>query len=484
MHKTPNKLGEFRLIFLAILGVLFLYFSLMQDPTKAPLVVLTGVASVVLLPYFIQNISFALQLIIFLVPLSIDVALVGETKVSLPSELLLILLSITILVKWLGGMKIDFSLLKHPLTHLLLLDLGWTICTSIFSEIPAVSFKRTLIKILFIAVFYGGILLFFKNQKTFQRLYYVYGIGLIIPILYTTYRHASLGLKQKNSILISHPFFAEHTIYAAVVAFVLPFFIFKLFQSKKSFPFVFGVFSLLVVAVTLSYSRAAWISLVVALLFYILTLFKIKFYPLLTGIGIVLLIGVFNFNSVYDEMKRTNAKYGDEISQHLTSVTNLQNDASNLERINRWVSAVEMFKAKPLTGFGPGTYQFVYDRFQETRNMTRISTHFGDKGNAHSEYLMYLAEMGIIGFLLFISTLFYSLFLALKLLQKPLNSESRQLVFAAILGLITFYIHGLFNSFIDSEKIAVLYFGSLAILVWVDKKGSLNRYENEMDSDT
>ena len=61
-------------------------------------------------------------------------------------------------------------------------------------------------------------------------------------------------------------------------------------------------------------------------------------------------------------------------------------------------------------GFGPGTYAFEYARFQKPENITIISTNFGDGGNAHSEYLGPLSEMGVLGLLttlLLIGTIFY-----------------------------------------------------------------------------
>ena len=89
--------------------------------------------------------------------------------------------------------------------------------------------------------------------------------------------------------------------------------------------------------------------------------------------------------------------------EKIQSAANVTTDASNLERINRWDCAYQMFKKKPVLGFGPGTYAFEYAPFQDPENLTIISTNFGDMGNAHSEYLSALSESGIIGLLLFIS---------------------------------------------------------------------------------
>ena len=74
-----------------------------------------------------------------------------------------------------------------------------------------------------------------------------------------------------------------------------------------------------------------------------------------------------------------------------------------LERINRWECAIEMFKEKPMFGWGPGTYMFQYAPFQRSSSLTIISTNNADNGNAHSEYIGPLAEAGVLGSLTFIA---------------------------------------------------------------------------------
>ena len=85
----------------------------------------------------------------------------------------------------------------------------------------------------------------------------------------------------------------------------------------------------------------------------------------------------------------------DNIEEHFRSVMNIQTDASNLERINRWQSALRMFKDRPFTGFGPGTNMFVYGQLPGNfRNDTDKHQSWRKRKCAHSEYLMYLSESG------------------------------------------------------------------------------------------
>ena len=74
----------------------------------------------------------------------------------------------------------------------------------------------------------------------------------------------------------------------------------------------------------------------------------------------------------------------EKFSERIESMSNISSDASNLERLNRWNCALELFYKRPFFGWGPGTYSFVYAPFQSSKNLTIISTNFGDGGNAHN----------------------------------------------------------------------------------------------------
>ena len=106
-------------------------------------------------------------------------------------------------------------------------------------------------------------------------------------------------------------------------------------------------------------------------------------------------------------MNKNDAEHTTEnFSERLESMSNVSTDASNLERLNRWNSAIQLFKERPILGWGPGTYAFVYAPFQDASDLTIISTNFGDGGNAHSEYLGPLSEQGILGLIFIIGIVF------------------------------------------------------------------------------
>src|SRR5690554_1814044 len=133
--------------------------------------------------------------------------------------------------------------------------------------------------------------------------------------------------------------------------------------------------------------------------------------------------------------------------QRLQSAANISSDASNLERLNRWGAAWNMFKERPVFGFGPATYAFEYAPYQDPEKLTIISTNFGNQGNAHSEYLGALAEMGLIGILsvlVFVTALFYygiTLFIHYNR-YTPEDSEMYILILCLVLAMSTYFFHG------------------------------------------
>ena len=153
---------------------------------------------------------------------------------------------------------------------------------------------------------------------------------------------------------------------------------------------------------------------------------------------------------------------------HIKSSANVSTDASNLERINRWHSAWRMFEARPVFGFGPGTYKFKYAPFQLFSEKTRISTDFGEVGGAHSEYLGPLAEEGLIGFLLMVVLVSTIMYTGIKLYTALTQQSLKRLVLGLLLGLVTYFVHGVLNNFLDTDKAAVPVWGFAAALVAID----------------
>jgi O-antigen ligase len=461
-------------LFLVITG--FAFFTNSSDVFSF-LVFITLLPAIVY--FLIFNKSFFISFVIFLVPLSVSFETGGGTVADFPAEPLLGVMVLVLSVCWILKSSLDKSVLLNHLTILILAGLLWMIICSMNGEFPGVSLKRCIVRASYIFIFYFLFSQWFSDSDFTQKkllngikLFLVYAIGCIIPVLHGIYFHAKLHFATVSAYLMPRPFFSEHTIYGACLAFVLPMLFIVLFHAKEfslknwKFAGLLLLIALIGVGEFLSFSRAAWISIGVAVLFRIFIFFRIRFWMILVLLVSGGIIAYQNYDSIINAIKRNESlsNKGD-ISEHLMSVTNLQTDASNLERINRWKCALRMAQLRPVTGFGPGSYQFIYGQYQVPTDMTRISTYHGTNGHAHSEIFNSLSEEGIPGMLIYLFTLFAVIAYGLKIIYRSVEKREKLIAMGALLGLITFYVHGFFNAFLDTDKMAVLVFGSIALLV-------------------
>jgi O-antigen ligase len=127
-----------------------------------------------------------------------------------------------------------------------------------------------------------------------------------------------------------------------------------------------------------------------------------------------------------------------------------------------------MWKERPIFGFGPGTYQFEYGRFQRSYEKTEISTNLGSRGTAHSEYLGPLSESGILGMLSVLMIIITTIYTGIRVHLSAKSRSIRILSLGILIGLVTYYIHGVLNNFLDTDKASALFWGFTAMLVAMD----------------
>jgi oligosaccharide repeat unit polymerase len=295
-------------------------------------------------------------------------------------------------------------------------------------------------------------------------------LALVIVIFYTVVQHSKYGFEEEAGHWIMSPFYNDHTAYGAALAMFFPVvvgFIFYPGMHTRLKIFSFILMLIITVGLILSYGRAAWISVVVSIAVFLAVILKIRFYWI--ALTVTVLIGAFFIfqQQIIDRLEKNKQDSSANFVEHIQSIYNITSDASNLERINRWQAALRLYEDRPFLGWGPGTYQFVYAPFQRSKEKTIISTNLGDKGNAHSEFLGPLSEMGMPGMLIFLLLMVIVIYTGLKVYKKG-NLEVKFLSLMATLGLITYFTHGILNNFLDTDKLSVPFWGFIAVIVALD----------------
>lgn len=414
--------------------------------------------------------------IVLFTPISINIEefVSADLGLFLPTEPLLFGMLLLIIFNQLKKNQFDRELLMHPITLIFIAQLCWILLTSITSSHPLVSFKFLLTKLWFIIPIYFYGYYFFKEEKNILRFLWLYIATLAIVVIYTITNHAINGFDEASGHWVMFPFFKDHTSYGAILALMYPV-LFGLLFSKKRGPLVrltlIFLILLLGVGIFLSYTRAAWLSLVGALVVYLLIRFKVRF-KYLAVIGLVGVIYIaMSWTQIMHNLERNRSEHATEnIDERIESIANISTDASNLERLNRWGSAIRMWQERPVLGWGPGTYAMNYAPFQLSSGKTIISTNSGNMGNAHSEYLGPLSEQGLIGMLLMILLVGYILYTGITLYIRMPHGEIRIILITLVLGLITYFTHGILNNYLDTDKATIPVWGMTAIIVMLDLK--------------
>ncbi|MCW3078111.1 MAG: hypothetical protein JWO32_2720 [Bacteroidetes bacterium] len=410
----------------------------------------------------------------FATPLAISLKELGFAEsmdLSLPTEPIMAGIMLLYILNELHKSMTDKKFVWHTISVIIIIQLAWMFITSLTSTEIGISLKYFVARLWFIFSCYVIMPHLFRERKNLINFVLFYGTGLLIVVIYTTVKHAAFNFNDKAADWVVSPFYNDHTAYGAALAMFIPVCFSFIFVKTISFPVKVYSFCLFVVfmgAIILSFARAGWLSLVVALGMYITLVLKIKFRTLLITVAAGGVLFYAFQTDILIALGRNNTDAEGGFSNNIESVSNIKTDASNLERLNRWSCAIRMWEDKPVLGWGPGTYMFKYAPYQLSKDKTIISTNFGTNGNAHSEYLGPLSEQGVPGLIIVLVLLLASTALGYRLIYSIRDKEIKIITIGLFLGLMTYFVHGFLNNFLDTDKLSLPFWGFLGALVCID----------------
>ena len=417
------------------------------------------------------RLEWGLMLMALCTPFAVNMTLIPGMQLSMPVEPMMILFCFFFLFRVLVAKTYDVSVLRHPVSLLLLAQLVWWLVTCCTSRMPWVSFKYLASRLWFVIPFFFAAVPIFRNHRRISQFYWAYAIGLGVVILIATTKTLGNFSDLQTLHRVMRPFYNDHTAYGCAIALMLPASVHFIF-SKKHQGWVRVLTLLLmaglIVGLFFSYCRAAWISVVVAAGVYLLIRMgmKVKWMVVLAGLA----VGAF-FAYQSDVLYKLGKNHQDSsytLADQVKSISNISTDASNVERLNRWASAMRLWKESPILGIGPGTYQFQYGSYQKSYQLSTISTNAGDLGNAHSEYIGPMTEQGIVGVGLVVAVFLATFATGVRVYRTAADSATGRMALAFTLSLLTYYVHGMFNNFLDTDKLSVPFWGFTAVVVALD----------------
>ncbi len=442
--------------------------------------------------HLILSISIPLSVKLYSMPYNIEVIAPAEALV-----MVVLLLAGFGVVTGRFQLRGELLLTALPMAVCVLLCFGW-VCV-FFSSMPYVSCKAMAVRTAYIMVFFFLPLMIGESARVRHCL----GVALLalLPVVAIALgRQLPEGPDRANASHASFPFFADHTIYSAAIVFgLIGVACAALYRSigkplRRRTLLYWCVAVLLLVACYASFSRAAWLSIAITLVFAVALRIGMRWRGLIWAVMLILpLLIALGWRLQKAPLTQSRDSNGDNASwkEAVLSVPNITTDASNMERMNRWFCALRMVRQRPLWGFGPGTYQFQYIQFQQASQTTYLSWNetidtraitpqwtFGEQvmiksydqlyyycgGTAHNEYLLALSETGILGGLFFLLIIALAMRAALGSIDTAATNKVRWTLIACCLAVLAYGVHGFFNNYLDDCKVAFPFWSCLALI--------------------
>lgn len=360
-----------------------------------------------------------------------------------------------------------FGRLAVPRSRILLaaaLTLVWTAAT----VFPSVNWKHSIFQLVSITGFVlAGCafpILEIRNLHWVRRVLFVTIFSAALLSLYGIVQIALSPLAfDRAAFFMGEPFLYDHGPYTGFLGFGFGAALVLVLArpiTLRSSPLLAALLIILL-AIFVSLTRAAWISSLVLLLIaaairaraLVKTLAPVL---VIAGIAGVVFLGITRASSTFEAFvgKSIDPSYG-----------------SNVERLNRWRAGLAMLRARPLLGIGPGAYESAYPEY---RDASFVSPQSDARMGAHSDLIRAGAEQGIPGILVLSFLVWTTYATAARLARNSSDPEIRTLAVALAAGLFTYTIHGFFNEYWRVTKVALLlwtYVGLIGALEQIDRLG-------------
>jgi O-antigen ligase len=383
-----------------------------------------------------------------LLPFSVEVSTGSDLKIDLPTEAVVPLLAAAILIRILlmGGPTLVRSRLHLPI----LVFAVYPLLTLLNTHFPLVSAKAIVRDGVFILGGYGFAVLLLRDRRDLSRIWKVLLAASALVALYGLVTQLRQGIRMYQDI--ARPFFQTHSIYAMYLSFYLAAVLgVALCGPRKGRWLLYTYVPFVGLAIVTTFTRGAWLGALGALLFY-LWVFRKHVPAGLLVTGIVLLALVPAVIMVAD----LTTLFVERFERFLDPQY-----STNFDRIDRWMSALAIWRDHPILGAGWGTYGDEYFRGY-TYNQMSYASRF--RMGAHNIHLEQLADGGLIAASLFLWVLWTYFAEARRIYRETQgNVFCRTALLASFGAVLSYLIHGQVNNLGPSDKISVTFWFLLAV---------------------
>jgi O-antigen ligase len=305
-----------------------------------------------------------------------------------------------------------------------------------------------------------------------------------IVVLQALVRHTYYDFSFESVKLIYSPFFRNHVNYSGMLVCVLAvlFSIYKLSSRYKNIMLICLLAGL--ISVVLSYSRGAWVALIMGAFSFWLIRKKLIGWSVMAAV--VCCLAVTTWLMVDNKYLEFSPDYNttifhEDFKDHLQATVKFK-DVSNAERFYRWIAGLNMIADKPLTGFGPNNFYNNYRYYTETPFKTWVSNN-PEHSSVHNYFLLTAIEQGVPGVLFFCLLYFNMIIYSQKLYHQLADPFYKKI--AITIGVILIMIGALIfmSDLIETDKIGSLFWLCLGMLIVISTKKNSVELKPNQDAD-
>lgn len=434
------------------------------------------------------NWKTAYWVLLFCIPLSIDIRLMGGSLgTSLPDEPLMWIFLLIFPLIWAKNPSIfpKEHWWRNPLVFIVALQYLWMIVAVIYSHHLMVSVKFMLAKTWFLTSFFILPFFVFKEKKDFKNAFLIVLIPLVLTMLIIFYRHASEGFHFRKIEKAIGMLYYNHVDYSTVLSMFLPLLLVAFSLTKGRSIVTRGAIIVLILifipTIYLTYARAAIVAIVFALMLGLAIRLRLAnlIMPVFYGVIALLMVYMVNNNKYLDFRPNYEKTYmHTSFTEHMIA-TFKGEDMSSMERLYRWIAAVRMSTDEPIVGYGPNTFYYYYKPYAVTAFKTYVSRNT-ERSTTHNYFLYMLTEQGWPAMILYAILIMVVIAQAQKIYHRFNDRFYKKVTLGVVMMFGAGFINNFFSELLETHKVGALFYISIGLLVVLRMKSKqLEKAEQE-----
>lgn len=160
-------------------------------------------------------------------------------------------------------------------------------------------------------------------------------------------------------------------------------------------------------------------------------------------------------------------------------------DLSALTRFSLWDKAILLFKQSPILGIGFARYNDVPWNFDKVPlsgdpgifSLYTSTNYVFNDTNAHSSYLHFLAETGIVGLILVLIFWIFCLVIIFKAYKRTKNNFSKKIYLSIVGGIITLFILSITENYMTAPTVMLCFSLATSLAVGLSGMEEVKGYE-------